>query len=296
MRRCQHCGLSIGDTATFCATCGEPAPAAATCRLCHGAVPDLGPDDLCASCRAHIDLLAAATPDERPAVSLAGHGPADDEMPATVANAIYSAVADEATCPECAAMDGRETTDVAAAAGWLPNPHCSAPGGCRCAVFFEHEWLAAGEERAFVEFAAGRGLTPGAAAVAAFHAEQLRRREHIDSQVGEAAELLGRARAREKDEPAEAVALYERAIELLLSCGEAPLDEQAVRRELPLAFNRLSLVLKNAGREGEALEAIDRAAALGLLERADCGRKADRDALRKRAARLRERVAEPIPA
>jgi len=296
MRRCHNCGLSIGDTATFCATCGTPAPAAATCRLCHGAASDLGAEDLCASCQKGVDLLVAATPDERPAVSLAGHGSADDEVRATVANAIYSAVADEATCPECAAMDGRETTDVATAAGWAPNPRCSAPGGCRCAVFLEHDWLAAGEERAFVEFAAARGLTPGAMAVAAFHAEQLRRREDIERQAGEAAELLAQARASEKDEPSEAVALYERAIELLLSCTEAPLDEQAVRRELPLAFNRLSLVLKNAGREAEALEAIDRAAALGLLERADCGRKADRDALRKRAARLRERVAEPVPA
>jgi len=295
MRRCHNCGLSIGDTATFCATCGTPAPAPPTCRLCRGAASDLGADDLCASCRARVDLLVAATPDERPALSLAGHGPLD-EAQATVANAIYSAVADEATCPECAAMDGRETNDVATAAGWTPNPRCSAPGGCRCAVFFEHDWLAAGEERAFVEFAAGHGLTPGAAAVAAFHAELLRRHEHVERRAGEAAELLAQARACEKDEPLEAVALYERAIELLLSCTEAPLDEQAVRRELPLAFNRLSLVLKNAGREVEALEAIDRAAALGVLERADCGRKADRDALRKRAVRLRERVAEPVPA
>ena len=69
-----------------------------------------------------------------------------------------------------------------------------------------------------------------------------------------------------------------------------------MRRDLPLAFNRLSLVLKSLGRDAEALEAIDRAAALGLLERADCGRKADRDALSKRARRLRERVAEPVPA
>jgi hypothetical protein len=296
MRRCQNCGLSIGDTATFCATCGEPAPALAVCRLCRVAAPELGPDDLCKNCRERIALLVIETSDERPAVSLAARGPAGDAAHVTVANAIYSAVADEATCPECAAMDGRETTDVETAAGWVPHARCSAPGGCRCAVFFEHEWLAAGDEGAFVEFAAGQGLPASAATVAAFHAEQLRRRERIDRQVSGAVELLSQARACEKDEPLEAVALYERVIELLLSCTGTPLEEHAVRRELPLAFNRLSLVLKNAGRDGEALESIDRAAALGLLERADCGRKADRDALRKRAARLRERVPEPVSA
>jgi zinc-ribbon domain len=296
MRRCQNCGLSIGDTATFCATCGEPVPVAASCRLCHGASPDLAPDDLCETCRERIALLVAETPDERPAVSLAGRGPVADAAHVTVANAIYSAVADEATCPACAAMDGSETSDIAAAEGWAPNARCSAPGGCRCAVYFEHGWLVAGEESAFVEFAAGRGLPVGAATVAAFHAEQLRRRERIDCQVSEATELLTQARTCEKDEPQEAVALYDRAIELLLACTETPLDEPAARRELPLAFNRLSLVLKKTGRDTEALEAIDRAAALGLLGRVDCGRKADRDALIKRGRRLRELVAEPVPA
>ncbi len=296
MRRCHNCGLSIGDTATFCATCGEPAPAAAACRLCRDAAPALGRDDLCETCSERIALLVAEAPDERPMASLAGRGPVAGPAHITVANAIYSAVADEATCPECAAMDGRETTDIETAAGWAPNARCSAPGGCRCAVFFEHEWLAAGEQSAFVEFAAGRGLPAVAATVAAFHAEQLHRRERVDRELDEAAKLLTRARACEKAEPPEAAALYERAIELFLACSETPLDEPEVRRELPLAFNRLSLVLKNMGRAAEALEAIDRAAALGLLERVDCGRKADRDALSKRARRLRELVAEPVPA
>ena len=294
MRRCENCGLSIGDTATFCATCGAPAPPAASCTLCGAAAPDAGPGGLCDACRARLELLVAPAPDERPAVSparAAGHG-----THVTVANAIYSAVADQDTCPACAAMDGRETTDAAVAAGWAPNPHCSAPGGCRCAVFFEHEWLAVGEEAAFVAFAAGHALGADAAAVAAFHAEQCVRREQIDRQLGEASEALARARAFEKTDPAEAASLYRRATELLLACGETPLDERAVRRDLPAAFNRLSLVLKNLGRDDEALEAVDRAAALGLLERADCGRKADRDALRNRARRLRERVAEPVSA
>ena len=293
MRRCHNCGLSIGDTATFCATCGAPVPPAA-CTLCGGAAPGAGADGLCETCRERLALLVAPAPDERPAVSVARG--ADDGAHVTVANAIYSAVADQDTCPACAAMDGRETTDAAVAVGWAPNPHCSAPGGCRCAVFFEHEWLAAADEAAFVAFAAGRDLAADAAAVAAFHAEQRRRREQIDRQVSGAADTLALARSCEKADPGEAATLYRQAIETLLACGETPLDERAVRRHLPGAFNRLSLLLKSLGRDDEALEAIDQAAALGLLERADCGRKADRDALRNRARRLRERVAEPVSA
>ena len=83
------------------------------------------------------------------------------------------------------------------------------------------------------------------------------------------------------------MALYRKAIESLLACSPAPLDERAVRRDLPLAFNRLTLVLKGLGRDDEALDELERAASLGITERADCGRKSDRDALRNRARRLR---------
>jgi len=74
-----------------------------------------------------------------------------------------------------------------------------------------------------------------------------------------------------------------------MAYGESPLDERRVRRDLPAAYNRLTLVLKALGRDDEALAEIDRAAALGILERDDCGRKADREALRHRSRRLRER-------
>lgn len=74
-----------------------------------------------------------------------------------------------------------------------------------------------------------------------------------------------------------------------MECGASPLDESRVRRDLPLAFNRLTLVLKTMRRDAEALDEIDRAASWGILERDDCGRKSDREALRNRSRRLRER-------
>ncbi len=34
MKYCHDCGLSIGETATFCATCGALVPSAPPCTLC----------------------------------------------------------------------------------------------------------------------------------------------------------------------------------------------------------------------------------------------------------------------
>jgi ribosomal protein L32 len=295
MKRCHSCGLSIGDTATFCATCGAAVPAQAACPLCGAAAEPDEPLGLCRACTAVLDLLVSADGAETPALSLAA-GPLTAEVRATVSTAVYSAVADHETCPECAAHDGRETADVDEALAWTPNPRCSAPGGCRCLVLFEHERLTADEPAAFVAFAAGRSLGPTGATVAAFHADQRRRALETESRVADALTLAAEARDREKSEPVDAVALYRRAIEILLEARESALDERRVLHELPGPFNRLTMLLKGMGRDVEALDEVERAASLGLLERADCGRKADRDALRNRAARLRERRAEPVAA
>jgi hypothetical protein len=312
MRFCRDCGLSIGETATFCATCGAVAPVdapvadAATpesaaserpaCRLCGREEPAVDAAGACPDCRAAIALFVAAEPRESLAVTLATSdaGPAGQRL--TIANAIYSALADDDTCEHCRALDGRETTDVAVAATWAPNPHCGNPAGCRCLVFFEHESLAADEQQQFVDYAADHGLQVTAPAVAAFHDEQRRRRQQIDRHLEEVAGLLRDARPLERSSPQRAVALYRKAVDGLLACGEAPLDERRVRRDLPLAFNRLTLVLQVMGRGAEALDEFDRAASLGLFARDDCGRKSDREALSNRGRRLRERLKTPVPA
>jgi len=312
MRFCRDCGLSIGETATFCATCGAVVPVdapvadAATpesaaserpaCRLCGREEPAVDAAGACPDCRAAIALFVAAEPRESLAVTLATSdaGPAGQRL--TIANAIYSALADDDTCEHCRALDGRETTDVAVAATWAPNPHCGNPAGCRCLVFFEHESLAADEQQQFVDYAADHGLQVTAPAVAAFHDEQRRRRQQIDRHLEEVAGLLRDARPLERSSPQRAVALYRKAVDGLLACGEAPLDERRVRRDLPLAFNRLTLVLQVMGRGAEALDEFDRAASLGLFARDDCGRKSDREALSNRGRRLRERLKTPVPA
>jgi hypothetical protein len=321
MRFCRDCGLSIGETATFCATCGAVMPVAApvadaaapesvapssvsaatgpaapaaaparpACRLCGREEPAVDAAGACPACRAAIALFVAAEPRESLAVTLATSDVGAGGQRLTIANAIYSALADEDTCAHCRAMDGRETTDVAVAATWAPNPHCGNPAGCRCLVFFEHESLSADEQQQFVDYAADRGLHVTAPAVAAFHDEQRRRREQIDRHLEDVAGILREARPLERSSPQRAVALYRKAVEGLLACGEMPLDERRVRRDLPLAFNRLTLVLQVMGRGAEALDEFDRAASLGLFERDDCGRKSDREALGNRGRRLRER-------
>jgi hypothetical protein len=288
MNHCHNCGLSIGETVTFCATCGAPVMAA--CRLCGGELPTIDAAGVCPACRAQVALFVAAESEEPRTVSLATGVPAAGRERATVVNAIYSALADDGTCPACRAMDGRETTDAAAAAIWTPNPQCDNPAGCRCLVFFEHESLSVDEEREFVDYAAGRGLRVTAAAVAAFHEEKRRARTQVEQRLDEASGLLREARTLEKSDPRDAVALYRKAAESLLGCGESPLDERRVRRDLPLALNRLTLLLEGMGRAAEALDEIDRAASRGILERNDCGRKSDREALRKRSRRLHERL------
>ena len=336
MKYCHNCQLSIGETATFCATCGALVPVGAAgqesaaapavpaapsagppatppvstaaapapltspvsavsvptgppaCRLC-GRTATPAEDGVCPACRDDLALFLAAGVEGSGGVSLAGSLPATGRERVTVSNAIYSALADDDTCPECHAMDGRETNDLAAAATWAPHPHCQSPQGCRCAVFYEHESLAAGEQRAFVAYAAARGLHVTAPAVSAFHEEAREAGHRADNHLDDASRSLDEARALEKHDPRQAVTRYREAIASLMAYGESPLDERRVRRDLPAAYNRLTLVLKALGRDDEALAEIDRAAALGILERDDCGRKADREALRHRSRRLRER-------
>ena len=104
------------------------------------------------------------------------------------------------------------------------------------------------------------------------------------------------ARDCETTDPAKAVALYREAILALLEAAADPLDREEVRHDLLVIFDRLSLVLKREGLPKEALEEIDCAASLGLLDCRDQGIKGHREALRKRRESLhRVLEAEAVP-
>jgi hypothetical protein len=91
----------------------------------------------------------------------------------------------------------------------------------------------------------------------------------------------------EKTEPARAAALYREAALGLLAVSADPLESADVRRDLLRVFDRLSLVLKREGLPVDALEEIDSAASLGLLDCRDRGVKGHREALTKRRESLR---------
>jgi hypothetical protein len=103
----------------------------------------------------------------------------------------------------------------------------------------------------------------------------------------EASLPMREAREREKADPARAAALYRDAIVGLLEAAADPLQHEGVRRDLLLGFDRLSLVLKRAGLPAEALEEIECAASLGLLDCRDRGTKGHREALTRRRESLR---------
>ena len=183
MRACEQCGLSIGDTATFCAVCGARA----------------------------------------------------EPMTSTV----------QAPAPEAPGLQ-----------------MAAAPG------------------------AGGSGPTGGSPGVAedgppsAAEDAPPRRRRAVSPPMVDAGRL-------EKTDPARSATLYREAILGLLESAADPLDDEGARRDLLMIFDRLSLVLKREGLPGEALEEIDSAASLGLLDCRDRGVKGHREALRKRRESLR---------
>jgi hypothetical protein len=121
--------------------------------------------------------------------------------------------------------------------------------------------------------------------------QQLRARQDEGS-IHESAVLCAReAGSCEKTDAARAAALYRQAIVEFLESSEDPLDSPYVRGHVLFAFDRLSLVLKRSDLKAEALEEIDSAASLGLLDRQDTGTKTRREALRKRRTSLRRALA-----
>jgi hypothetical protein len=110
-----------------------------------------------------------------------------------------------------------------------------------------------------------------------------------------AAELEAQARASEKTDSARAAALYRQAIVTSLEKSDDPLTSRSARRDVQRLFDRLSIVLKRAGSLDEALEEIDTAAYLGLVDDETCGTKTQREALAKRRDALRKAGARSAP-
>lgn len=105
-----------------------------------------------------------------------------------------------------------------------------------------------------------------------------------------ASDLESQARSCEKTDPPRAAALYRLAIVEYLESSDDAMDDLSVRRHMQRIFDRLSLVLKRSGLIDEALEEIESAAYLGLVDGEDRGTKARREALARRRDALRRAV------
>lgn len=304
MRACQQCGLSIGDRATFCPVCGtlvgsagapstaEPRPAQPVfCALCGhpGPLVDAESFRLCLRCHGEVELLVDREP--RAGLSISRITTEEDARRSAAQTVRGGYETFPGACDECAAMAGRTTTDLAEAEGWTPNTQCTDPQGCRCLVIYDIATLDVGEVRAFLAYAAGHGLAATAQAVDGFHAEVRSRQEGAAGRQNAAALRAEEARRCEKTDATRAAALYRQAIGQFLELSEDPLDSPYVRSQVLSVFDRLSLVLMRSGLQNEALEEIDSAAWLGLLDCQDIGVKGHREALNKRRIRLRRAVA-----
>jgi hypothetical protein len=100
--------------------------------------------------------------------------------------------------------------------------------------------------------------------------------------ITEAEEPIHEAWSCRVSDPDRAVALYRQSIHRFLDLDEGMLDSVQARRALLFVFDRLSDLLQSSGRHEEALEAVEWATSLGLLDDHDAGTKAHRDALRRR--------------
>ena len=89
--------------------------------------------------------------------------------------------------------------------------------------------------------------------------------------------------------------LYRESALRLLEAAADPLDHESVRHHLLVIFDRLSLLLKREGQPEEALEEIESAALLGLLDCQDHGIKGHREALTKRRMSLQHSLGGGAP-
>jgi hypothetical protein len=207
MRACEQCGLSIGDSATFCMVCG-----------------------------ARVDPPASPT-----------------EAPPGASDAAQSVVQSaEQSVTEGAEQSATQTAEQSVT-------QTAAQSGAN-----------ASEQPADRDVPAGDD--PQDAATRRLRAATLPMRQAGDV---------------EKTDPAQAVTLYRDSALRLLEAAADPLDHEAVRHDLLAIFDRVSLILKREGRPEEALEEIDSAASLGLLDCQDHGIKGHREALKKRRESLR---------
>jgi hypothetical protein len=109
----------------------------------------------------------------------------------------------------------------------------------------------------------------------------------LPRRMAEVSGLLQDASACEATDGARAADLYRKAIFACLEATEDPLGSEDVRRDLLRGFDSLSGMLEREGIQAEALDVVDSAASLGLLDSPHDADREHLDALRDRRQSLR---------
>lgn len=269
MRACEQCGLSIGDTATFCPVCGarcaplpvakdEPAPAVESepaewdprVGFAGSWGPEVGADPtpvpgLAArpwpesGWRPEEDLRVDARPESEQAQPGSGEQPpADESRPA----------------------DDTEFT---------PGQSLRWSAGSESTPETESARVAEAQPQAEAEAQVKPGAEPEPEAEAEPAPEPEAEPVSVEQRLAALSTVLHDAAALESTEPARAADLYRDAIVAALDVSDDPLDLPDARRHLLRGLDGLSLVLARQGLSEEALAVVDDAASLGLLEGGD---------------------------
>lgn len=282
MRACEQCGLSIGDTATFCPVCGarcaplpvakdEPAPAveggAAEWDPRVGFAGSWGPE-------AGADLTPVPGLAARP-WSESGWRPEEDSQ-------VDAGPEPEQTQPgfgeqppaepwPAPADEPRPAEDTEFTPGqslrWSAGSE-SAPE-TESAPVAEAQAQAEAEAQVKPEAEAEPVVEPEPEAEAEPAPEPEAEPAYVEQRLAALSTLLHDAAGLESTEPARAADLYRDAIVAALDVSDDPLDLPDARRHLLRGLDGLSLVLARQGLSEEALAVVDDAASLGLLEGGD---------------------------
>ena len=263
MRACEQCGLSIGDTATFCPVCGarcaplpvakdEPAPAvesgAAEWDPRVGFAGSWGPE-------------AGADPTPVPGLaarpwSESGWRPEEDSQ-------VDAGPEPEQTQPGFGEQPPADEPRPAEDTEFTPGQSLRWSAGSESSP--ETESTPVAEAQAEAEAV----VEPEPEAEAEPAPEPEAEPASVEQRLAALSAVLHDAAALESTEPARAADLYRDAIVAALDVSDDPLDLPDARRHLLRGLDGLSLVLARQGLSEEALAVVDDAASLGLLAGGD---------------------------
>ena len=201
-----------------------------------------------------------------------------------IAYMMWSCLCDNDSCDKCKELDGTCWIPGLANINEPPLSSCSSREGCRCmGVSVSNAESGANDVAAFIRVSGGKVTSKQ---LTEYHdAKVAPLREKRERQRVAAAKAL-EAYKIEKENPKEAIALYQECIRIHRELAEISGDQWSWQ-DLPSLYNRLTLVLERLGQHKEALDNIS---VFDTLPCHDQGVKSDRDAIEKRKTRLTQKL------